>query len=39
LVETVAKAKPGELKDACLINQAVKGKMEVLAEMADELFL
>ena len=39
LVETVAKAKPGELKNACLINQAVKGKMEILAEMEDDLFL
>ena len=38
LVEAVAKAKPGELKDACLINEAVKRKMEVLAEMEDELF-
>ena len=39
LVEAVAKTKPGALKDACLINQAVKRKMEVLAGMEDELFL
>ena len=39
LVEAVAEAQPDDLKEACLINQAVKQKMEALAEMADELFL
>ncbi len=39
LVKTVAKATPSDLKEACLINQAVKQKMAALAEMADELFL
>ncbi|HKI49494.1 MAG TPA: TRAP transporter TatT component family protein [Desulfobacteria bacterium] len=39
LVKAVAKANPGDLKEACLINQAVKQKMAALAEMADELFL
>jgi tetratricopeptide (TPR) repeat protein len=39
LVEAVAKANPGDLKEACLINQAIKKKMAALAEMADELFL
>ena len=39
LVKTVREAQPDELKEACLINQAVKKKMEALAIMADELFL
>lgn len=39
LVEAVGEAQPDDLKEACLINQAVKQKMEALAEMADELFL
>ena len=39
LVEAVVRAESGELKEACLINQAVKQKMATLAEMADELFL
>ena len=39
LVKAVAQAPPDDLKEACLINQAVKQKMEALAEMADELFL
>ncbi len=39
LAEAVAKAKPDDLKEACLINQAAKEKMAALAEMADELFL
>jgi hypothetical protein len=39
LVEAVAAARPDALKEACLINQAVKRKMEALAVMADELFL
>ena len=39
LVKAVAEARPDDLKEACLINQAVKQKMKTLAEMADELFL
>jgi tetratricopeptide (TPR) repeat protein len=39
LAEAVAEAEPGDLKEACLINQAVKRKMAALAEMADELFI
>jgi len=39
LAKEVAEAEPGDLKEACLINQAVKRKMAALAEMADELFL
>ena len=39
LVKTVREAQPDELKEACLINQAVKQKMEVLAGIADELFI
>ena len=39
LVKDVAEAKPDDLKEACLINRAVKQKMRALAEMADELFL
>ncbi len=39
LVKDVATAKPEALKDACLINQAVKQKMVLLAETEDELFL
>ncbi len=39
LAREIAEARPDELKDACLINQVVKGKMEVLAETVDELFL
>ena len=39
LVKAVKEAQPDDLKEACLINQAVKQKMEALAEMADELFL
>jgi len=39
LVKEVAEAQPDNLKEACLINQAVKRKMEALAEMEDELFL
>jgi tetratricopeptide (TPR) repeat protein len=38
LVETIAQTNPDELKEACLINQAVKQKMAMLAEMEDELF-
>ena len=38
LLETIFKTNPDELKDACLINQAVKQKTEALAEMEDELF-
>ncbi|MCG6880897.1 MAG: TRAP transporter TatT component family protein [Deltaproteobacteria bacterium] len=38
LIETIAKTNPHELKDACLINQAVKQKTAMLAEMEDELF-
>lgn len=39
LVLEVARAKSDDLKEACLINQAVKQKMAALAEIADELFL
>jgi len=39
LVKAVAEAQPDDLKEACLINRAVKKKMEALAEMVDELFL
>jgi len=39
LVKAVKEAQPDDLKEACLINQAVKQKMETLAEMAEELFL
>ena len=39
LVKEVATTHPDDLKGACLINQAVKQKMEALAEMVDELFL
>lgn len=39
LAKAVAKAEPGDLKEACLINQAVKRKMAALAEMTDELFI
>ena len=39
LAEEVAKAEPGDLKEACLINQAVKRKMAALAEMTDELVI
>jgi hypothetical protein len=39
LVKAVAEARPDDLKEACLINQAVKQKMKTLAGMADELFL
>ena len=39
LVKAVSEAQSDDLKEACLINQAVKQKMETLAETADELFL
>jgi len=39
LTQEVAEAEPDDLKEACLINQAVKRKMATLAEMTDELFL
>jgi tetratricopeptide (TPR) repeat protein len=39
LVKAVREAQPDDLKEACLINQGAKQKMEALAEMADELFL
>jgi hypothetical protein len=39
LVKAVSEAQSDDLKEACLINQAVKQKMAALAEMADELFL
>ncbi len=39
LAEEVTKAEPDDLKEACLINQAVKLKMAALVEMTDELFL
>ena len=38
LVKEVAEAPPDDLKEACLINQAVKLKMEALALTTDELF-
>lgn len=39
LAREVAEANPGDLKEACLINQAVKRKMTALAEITDELFI
>ncbi len=39
LAKAVSEAQSHDLKEACLINQAVKQKMAALAEMADELFL
>jgi len=39
LVNAVSETPPDALREACLINQAVKQKMKALAEIADELFL
>jgi tetratricopeptide (TPR) repeat protein len=39
LIREIAEAPPDDLKEACLINQAVKRKMEALALMTEELFL
>ena len=38
LIEEVERAPLDQLKDACLINSAIKEKMKGLKEMADELF-
>ena len=38
LIDEVEKAPADQLKEACLINSAIKEKMRALKEMADELF-